>query len=50
MPANTLDAGEGYLHGLGSVQIGGANPYKVSYFFFLSHPIPSTGEIFSFER
>src|SRR5208282_3028913 len=41
MPADTLDAGQCYPHRLRAIQIGRADPYKVSYFFFLSHPIPS---------
>jgi hypothetical protein len=50
MSADALDAGQGNPDGLGAVKIGGSNPYKVFYVFFLSHPIPSLCEIFSFER
>jgi hypothetical protein len=41
MSADTFDAGQGNPDGFGTVQIGGSNPYKVFYVFFLSHPIPS---------
>jgi hypothetical protein len=50
MPAYAPDAGQGNPDGLGTVKIGRTNPYKVFYVFFLSHPIPSWCEIFSFER
>jgi hypothetical protein len=41
MPANALDARQGNPDGLRAVKIGGPDPYKVFYVFFLSHPIPS---------
>ena len=47
MSANARDAGQGNPYGFGAVQIGGTNPYKIFYVFFLSHPIPSMCEIFS---